>query len=297
MGFNFANQIDKTGTNTFCVLTKIDLAEKHKIDNIKSLLQNKNENTTLNGFIGLKNRTNEELLANENLFFGLRKEKDFFRSMTQLRSLDLNEHFGYDCLVEKIKKPIYEIISTSIPKIYEETKKKIAECQVEIQKFGTDYILSGNTESSKVSYLSTLLSQFSDEIDCIFSGKITKSNKNDNLTNSSMKKMYYEFLEDYKNNCNLPSNSLKNEEIIHIIKINEGDSISGFPEAEVIHSVLENEIEKIRKKVKEYVDEIIDLLLSSVKHSIDVQFCRYPPLIERIEEIINAFLETVKKFS
>lgn len=309
--------MDPTGKSTFCVYTKIDLCDKGTFELIKtkltssgqrkSSISNKNhshhENSIenpYNGYVILKNRSESQILSNtENLYFFLRKEKDYFRSIITLRAFTLHDHFGYECLVDKTKRALYQILVPGFPKIFEETKSKISDCQDEIQKFGTDYLyLQNDTESSKVSYLNTLVSHFSDEIDAKFSGKLTKTkaSSSENLTNSSLKKLYYEFLEDYKNNqsVNLPSKSVSNEEIIHIIKVNEADGLSGFPQAEVINLVLEKEIGKLRAKVKEFEEEIINLIVSSIKLCTDSQFCRFPPLLDRIEEIINSFLESVR---
>jgi len=233
------------------------------------------------------------------LAFFLRKEKDYYRSIITLRALNLNDYFGYEGLVDKFKNSLYQILIGGIRKIYEETKSKISECQDEISKFGTDYLyLQNDTESSKVSYLNSLASYFVDEIDAKFSGKLIKTNSSsnaDSLTSSSLKKLYYEFLQDYKNNesVNLPSKSISNEEIIHIIKVNEADGLSGFPQAEVIHLVLEKEIGKIRAQIKEFEEEIINLIDTSIKLCLESQFCRFPPLLNRIEEIMNSFLESV----
>jgi len=303
LNIKFINEIDPSGENTFCILTKIDLCDKNTLEFIKKKLiaisKGINENSVEslhNGFTIVRNRSESQNNTNESLAYFLKKEKDYFRSLFQFRDLSLTEIFGFDCLAEKMKKQLYKILIQGFPKIYEETKSKISDCQDEIQKFGNDYIyLQSESDSSKISYLNSLVSHFSDEIDCIFSGKLTKLKSSENLTNSSMKKLYYEFLEDYKSNQseNLPSKSMTNEEIIHIIKVNEGDGLSGFPQSEVIHLVLEKEIIKLRNKVKEFSEEIINIIVSSIKSSIESQFCRFPPLLERIEEIINVFLEGV----
>lgn len=310
----FINEIDPTGKQTFSVLTKIDLCDKQTLEEIKtkltSLEQNKNKShntfeNPLNSFVILKNKPESQnysinTIGGESLALFLRKEKDYFRSIISLRSLSLNEHFGYECLVDKLKKALLQIQITGFPKIFEETKSKISDCQDEMQKFGTEYLyLQNDTESSKVSYMNTLVSHFADDIDAKFSGKLTKtksSSSESSLTNSSLKKLYYEFLQDYKSNhsVNLPSKSVSNEEIIQIIKVNEADGLSGFPQAEVIHLVLEKEVGKLRAKVKEFAEEVINLIVTSVKLCTDSQFCRFPPLLERIEEIVNSFLESVR---
>lgn len=306
MAYEYIQKLDGLANNFFYVFTKIDLCDKQELERYKIFFTNlskvnskeSGDSIPINGFTILKNRSEAQLSANENLALFLKKEKDYFRSIVQFRGISVSDCLGYDGLVEKIKKPIYKIIAEGIPNIYEEMKKRIAECQEEISKFGTEYIyLANDSESSKVSFLNTLVSQFADEIDAKFSGKLTKTSAKDNLTTASLKKLYYEFLEDYKNNSNenLPSKSMTNQEIIHIITVNEGDNISGFPQAEVIHSVLDKEMIKLKQIVKNFVDEVIDLIVTSIKLCVEIQFCRFPQLIDRVEEIINNFLEGVSR--
>lgn len=293
-------------------MTKIDICDKNKLEKIRKLVSNINKNIDdvkfgkknseeiepflRNGIVLVKNRSEKQINAKENLIYSIRKEKDFFRAITQFRTFDLKANFGCECISEKIRKNIYQEISKKIPKIYEENKQRISECQEEIQKFGTDYIyLTSNSDSSKLSYLNSLANHFIDDIYCKFSGKLSTTVTKELMAISSIKKIFYSFLDEnrLRSNKQIPSQSLSNEEIINILKRSEGDRLSGFPEGDVIHMVLEKDMKKLKEEVKEFSDGIIDIVQTSIKSCLETHFCRYPEMIDKIEVFLNTFCEKV----
>lgn len=290
----------------------MDTCDKHKLEKIRKFITNLNKNIEdvkfgkknseeiehflLNGIVLVKNRCEKQLKNKENLIYSIRKEKDFFRAITQFRAFDLKANFGTECLAEKIKKNIFQEISKKIPKIYEENKQRIHDCQHELHKFGTDYIyLESNSEASKLAYLNTLINHFVDDIYCKFSGKLGNNISKETMAISLIKEIFYNFLDENKKKSNkiLPSQSLSNEEIINILKRSEGDRLSGFPEGDVIQMVLEKEMKRLKDEVKEFSDSIIDIVQSSLKSCLETHFCRYPEMIDKIEEFLNAFTEKV----
>lgn len=301
----------------YTILTKIDLCDKFKLEKIRKKITDLNkhgkesdkekeiEHFLINGLVLVKNRTlNENQINNnnnkekekENLIYSIRKEKDFFRAITQFRAFDLKSNFGCECLVDKIKNKIFQELSKNLPKIYEENKQRISDCQIELQKFGTDYIyLNSNSDSSKLTYLNTLINHFVDDIYCKFSGKLNKNINKDTMAISCIKKIFYGFLDEKNSKSTkiLASNSLSDEEIINVLKRSEGDKLSGFPEGDVIQMVLEKEIKRLKGEVKDFSEGIIEIVQSSLKTCLEIHFCRYPDMLEKIEEFLNVFTEKV----
>ena len=70
--------------------------------------------------------------------------------------------------------------------------------------------------------------------------------------------------------------------------------LSGFPESEVIYSLLENELENLRDLVASYLESINDIVRECIKNCITRIFCRFPKMMDRVEEIVTIFLEKVK---
>ena len=104
-------------------------------------------------------------------------------------------------------------------------------------------------------------------------------------------KMTVQMINSFKKN--LPSYSIKDEEIINVLKRSEGDKLSGFPEGDVIQMVLEKEMKRLKMEVKEFSEGIIEIVQTSLKNCLEMHFCRYPEMIEKIEEFLNVFTEKV----
>jgi GTPase SAR1 family protein len=280
--------IDTTTERTIGILTKLDQMDRGTSS--KHFLLNEDESIKLkNGYIALKlgsgNSSIVPLTYNLDVFV---KERDFFNSHPVYRFMGQNHTFTIDALTDKIKKLIFEsqTFKKNMPHVFIELKQKIAECQFHLEKFGTEYI--AYTNDNKTTYITSLINLFCEAVDRLFSGKM--HNLTDNTTNHRLKAAYYDFLKEYKSNY-APGSKIKNEEIIRIIKLSEGDRLSGFPEGEVIFSLLEDEFENLRECVKQYLDSVYDIAAQAVKNNIFRVFIRFPKLIEKMEELINAFME------
>lgn len=282
---NMAMDLDPNGDRTIGVLTKVDIMDSGT--NIRSEVSN--EVVPLKrGYVAVKNRSQQDIKSNVTVQQALVKEKDWFRQHPIYRTMNYFDYFGTDTLIEKLKVMFFEHLTTSLPTIYLELKQLIKNCQEELEKFGTDYILYSD-DSSKYQFITTMLTVFCDNIEKIFSGKM--SSINDNLTNHKLKLIYKDFLQNYK--AKITSN-IKNDDIIKILRQTEGDRLSGFPEAEVIHALLDNDVENLRNEVKIFLDSVYEVVNASVKDMASRSFCRFPIVQERVEELLSTFVEEVK---
>lgn len=281
-------ETDKDFSRTIGVITKVDKlflsgslsGSNEAINLLKKLVSIESSSMP---FILVKNRANSTTSIEDNQY----KEREYFN--THIRSINSNQ-CTVETLSENLKKKIF--LNTEVKKnlvfLNKQLKDKIAECQKSLLQYGTDYLQY--TNDTKNTYITSLLNNFCENLEKIFSGKMPENN--DNFANYELKKIYNEFLKE-KNKYN-PSSVIKNEEVIKIIKLTEGDRISGFPESEVIYTLLEDEIENLRNEVKIYLDSVNDIARETVKIQIQRIFCRFPKLFERVEELMNGFLEQVR---
>jgi hypothetical protein len=285
-GLKLAMELDPKGDRTIGVLTKVDIMDRGT--DCKKILLNE-EIPLKRGYVAVKNRSQQDILDNITVQDALGKEKEYFRTNPLYRNMNQYEYFGTDVMIEKLKIMFFEHLQNFMPKIYEELKYKMRECEEELSKFGTDYI-NYQTDTSKAQYITTLLNIFIDNMERIFSGKMPTISEN--LTNFNLRLAYNEFLRDYKDNYE-PGDKMDNKTIIRIIQLTEGDRLSGFPESEVINTLLEDDLENIRTRIKEFLDKIYDMTNTCIKEAIFKNFCRFPKLQEMIEELLNKFMEKV----
>jgi hypothetical protein len=283
---HMAMELDPKGDRTIGVLTKVDIMDRGT--NCKKILQNE-EIPLKNGYVALKNRSQQDIINGMSIQDALRQEKEFFSISPIYRSLSQSDHFGTEVLIEKLKRLFFENLKKFLPKIYSDLKLKIKECQDMLESFGTDYLLYAS--SNKYSYVTSLINQYSETIERLFSSKMMKIE--DNITNHKLKEMGMKFLSENKNTQ--PSAKMENSQIIKILKITEGIDISGFPNSEVIFELLKIEIDDLNAKAKDYLDEVYLISSSKVKEIMTKIFCRFPKLLDRVEELVTSFLENVFK--
>jgi hypothetical protein len=298
-------EVDSVFNRTIGIFTKIDQVphvpshnnDSDPINIVKKIItkDQKDPNPEFHflkhGFLALKNR-NTTITSISSIEDNYIKEREFFSSHPVLRFLSLPENFTIESLTEKLKKLFYEHsnVRKNLVTMHKSLKDKIQECQLELLKYGTDYI--GYTNDTKNTYATSLLNNFCEMVERVFSAKMPTLQ--DNATSHKLKEIYSEFLKNYSKNRYTPASNIKNEEIIRIIKLTEGDRLSGFPESEVIYSLLENELENLRDLVSSYLESISDLVRECIKNCITRIFCRFPKMMDRVEEIVTIFLEQVK---
>jgi hypothetical protein len=282
-----ALEIDPKGDRTIGVLTKVDIMDRGT--NCKKILHNE-EIPLKNGYVALKNRSQQDIINGMSIQDALKQEKEFFQMSPIYRSLG-SEHFGTEVLIEKLRRLFFENLKKFLPKIYSDLKMKIKECQDLLETFGTDYLLY-TTSTSSGAYITSLVNQFSDTIERLFSSKMVKIE--DNVTNHKIKELANSFLSEFK--TRQPSDKMNNKEIINILKVTEGIDISGYPRSEVIFELLKQEIDELRIKLKEYLEEVYLLSTSKVKDIMGKIFCRFPNLLDKIEELVNSFFDSVRVF-
>jgi len=298
----FIKDVDEDLSRTVGVFTKIDIVNSpinsEIFQNIKKYLndindndddKNSNENfKAKRGYVAVKNLSSNDTTTSiaNNVYI----EKEYFKTHQSLKFAP-SQNTSIDALSEKLKKIFFDDkdVKNEISKIYSQLKQSTQKCQNELSQFGVDYLIY--TSESKHTYIASLINIFSDTLEKIFSSKMSKLE--DNLMNHKLKEMYAEFLKGYLLNYN-PSSKLENEQIIRILKLSEADRISGFPEADVIQNLLEDEIEILRDEVKNYLDSVNELVMTVLKDTTFKIFCRFPKLMDKIEELMNLFSDEVK---
>ena len=200
-----------------------------------------------------------------------------------------SEYFGIEVLVEKLKKLFFEHLKKFLPGIYSGLKDKIKECQIMLETFGHDYVNFHN-ECNKQTYITSLINQFCESVEKVFNSKMPKLE--DNLLSHKLKSTNKNFLLKYIYDYN-PSQNIDTSEIVRILIITEGISLSGFPESQVILSLLQDELNILRDELKEFLNEIYNISSTAIKNIITKIFSRFPKLNDRIEELMNIFIDEV----
>ena len=131
-GLKLAKEIDTEGTRTLGVLTKLDIMDEGT-DARKALL---NEEIHLKlGYVGVKNRSKQDLLNKLSMAEATKKEKEFFKSHPVYKSLPQG-YLGVETLINKLTKIYFRIIRENLPRIVKSINDHIKSAEEELALLG-----------------------------------------------------------------------------------------------------------------------------------------------------------------
>ena len=218
-GLMLAKEIDTTGSRTIGVLTKLDIMD-HGTDARKALL---NEEIPLKlGYVGVKNRSKQDLINKTTMAETQRKEKEFFKSHPAYKNLPAG-HLGTEVLINKLTKIYFKIIRENLPKIVKAINERLKTAEEELSGLGQPM---PTDDAGKMSLLWNMINEYCDIFRKVLQGKY--NNKRINFLEGEggfkikilYKKLLEEFTKDYKATA-----GYTDENINYALTIHEGDSI------------------------------------------------------------------------
>ena len=283
--FDLVKHYDPNLARTMVVLTKCDiLPNNFNYNKIKQFLLDSNEIFNPKyGFVCVRTNFQSHLEPSDQL----RLEREFFCNHKVFQYLSINDYFTIDVVGEKITNWIWQTneFKRNLTFAYSRLQERMKFVDGELQKFGNEFI-DFNTQSKDL-YLQSMMHVFSDTIVKVFSGKCEIDEYN--LSNTSLNKLYVDFLGDYLEYQ--PSSTFNNKDIIEAIQRTEESGLSGFPSGDVIYSLLEKKVEDLRNEIADYLDKVYTIVHQLFKSLVNRYFARFPKALPSIEELILSFFE------
>ena len=283
-GLMLAKEIDTTGSRTIGVLTKLDIMD-HGTDARKALL---NEEIPLKlGYVGVKNRSKQDLINKTTMAETQRKEKEFFKSHPAYKNLPAG-HLGTEVLINKLTKIYFKIIRENLPKIVKAINERLKTAEEELSGLGQPM---PTDDAGKMSLLWNMINEYCDIFRKVLQGKY--NNKRINFLEGEggfkikilYKKLLEEFTKDYKATA-----GYTDENINYALTIHEGDSIPGFPSVDAFIYLLRPQLEKLKDPIEECFQEVfqyIDFLSGKI---LEKTFTRFPQAINDMSDLVSNYL-------
>ena len=283
-GLMLAKEIDTTGSRTIGVLTKLDIMD-HGTDARKALL---NEEIPLKlGYVGVKNRSKQDLINKTTMAETQRKEKEFFKSHPAYKNLPAG-HLGTEVLINKLTKIYFKIIRENLPKIVKAINERLKTAEEELSGLGQPM---PTDDAGKMSLLWNMINEYCDIFRKVLQGKY--NNKRINFLEGEggfkikilYKKLLEEFTKDYKATA-----GYSDENINYALTIHEGDSIPGFPSVDAFIYLLRPQLEKLKDPIEECFQEVfqyIDFLSGKI---LEKTFTRFPQAINDMSDLVSNYL-------
>ena len=283
-GLKLAKEIDTGGVRTIGVLTKLDIMDAGT-DARKALM---NEEIPLKlGYVGVKNRSKQDLVNKLPMSEMVKKEKEFFKSHPAYKNLPAG-HLGTDVLINKLTKIYFRIIRENLPRIIKAINDRMKEAEEELSSLGSPMPID---DAGKMSLLWTMLNEYCNIFRSVLKGKF--DNKRLSFLKDEggykIKILYKKLLEDFTGDFKATA-GYSDENINYALTIHEGDSIPGFPSVDAFTYLLKPQLERLREPIEECFSEVyqyIDFLSGKI---LEKTFARFPQIINDMGDFINNFL-------
>ena len=284
-GLMLAKEIDTTGSRTIGVLTKLDIMDAGT-DARKTLM---NEEIPLRlGYVGVKNRSKQDLINKISMAETSRKEREFFKSHPVYKNLPPG-HFGTDVLINKLTKIYFRVIRENLPRIIKAINDRVKTAEEELQSLGQPM---PTDDAGKMSLLWNMINEYCDIFRKVLQGKCNTS-KNLNFLEGEggfkIKILYKKLLEEFTGNYKATA-GYTDENINYALTIHEGDSIPGFPSVDAFIYLLRPQLEKLKDPIEECFQNVFQYLDFLSGKILEKTFVRFPQAINDMTDLVTNYL-------
>lgn len=288
-GLKMAKEIDTKGERTIGVLTKLDIMDRGT-DARRALLGEEIELKL--GYVGVKNRSKQDLIDRIPMKEAFKKEKEFFTTHPAYKTMAPG-FYGTDVLIQKLTKILFTIIRKHLPRIIKSINENLKKAEDELATLGEPMPMD---DVGKISLLWSLLNKYCDTYRNVLRGKYDRKStflkdEGGYKIKGLFMKLLDEFTGDYK--C---TKDIKDEDINNALLIHEGDSIPGFPSVDAFYYLLKPQLDKLRDPIINCFNNVYNYLEDLSNKILARSFMRFPAMIDDVNDFVNKyFLEEREK--
>ncbi|CAG9332684.1 unnamed protein product [Blepharisma stoltei] len=281
-----ANKVDKTGIRTLGVITKIDIMDRGT--NAKKVLMGQEVALRL-GFIGVKNRSQEDINNNVRVGAALREEQEYFAQHPVYSTMPPG-YLGTDVLTQRLTQILFNHIKHFLPEILKETMYRIKECDERLKELGPSTPVE---PKQRTQLLWNMITDYCETFKNTIRGKFERRSNSriakDLAGGVTIKHYFNTLLEDYSGNYNA-TQDYSNEDIQRIMAQHEGDNIPGFPSVDVLLFLLQPQLERLKSPVLDCLMDVHSYLDQLAHKIVERVFYRFPTMAGEIGDISSHVL-------
>lgn len=285
-----AKNVDPKGLRTIGVLTKIDIMDKGT--NAKKTLLGQEVSLRL-GFVGLKLRSQQDILIRKTVQEALLDEANFFAKHPIYSTLS-KTFLGTQTLSEKLTKILYTHIKHNLPEISNEIQLRISEVKNRLSDIGPA-IPSNLNEKIQIAW--EMVFEFCTKYKNAISGKYFSKGDGNNkfcknfVGGAQIKILYHKLFKEYSKPDYKMSEIYSDSLLNHAILQFSGDNMPGFTSPDVFVALMQPALEKLKPAALELLHSVynyLENLASCIRTDI---FNKFPQLGEEIMEKIIEIMQ------
>ncbi|KAF7186951.1 Dynamin-related protein DNM1 [Pseudocercospora fuligena] len=276
-----ARQVDPTGKRTVGVLTKLDLMDHGT--NALDILSGRVYPLKL-GFIGVVNRSQQDIQGNKSMEDALQAERDFFRMHPAYRNIA--SRCGTQFLAKTLSQTLMGHIRERLPDIKARLNTLMGQTQQELASYGTDTFTGKEHRGSLILQLMTrFATSFISSIDGTSSEISTKE-----LCGGA--RIYYIFNSVFGNSLDLidPTQNLTALDIRTAIRNSTGPRPSLFVPELAFDLLVKPQIKLLEIPSQRCVELVYEELIKICHTCYSNELARYPRLQGKLIEVISDLL-------
>lgn len=283
---DLARKWDKNGERTLGVITKIDLMDRGT--DARAVLSNK-EIPLRYGYVGIKNRSQEDIQNKVKVKESLDKEEKFFRQNPIYCTMD-SSVLGTRALTRRLTEILFKSIKSHLPSISREINEKVKECEDKLKSLGEPLPREGK---EKIHMLWKLITEFTEQFRAQIKGKyeynVAKESKGTISGGALVKIMFTELYQEFSDPSYKVTSGITDKDIQKAIDAHQGDSIPGFPSVHAFMYLLSDPLEKLRKPAHDCLKQVFEHLRLIATQLIQNVFIRFQEISDEIVEIADEF--------
>lgn len=282
-----ARQVDPTGKRTVGILTKLDLMDQgtNALDILKG-----NVYPLKLGFIGIVNRSQQDISDNKSLDDSLFDESQFFAKHPAYRTI--SNKCGTKYLAQTLNKILMNHIRERLPDIKAKLNTLMGQAEQELASYGDIPTAITDSKEAGGAMILTLMTKFANSFISSIEGTTSFSTKE--LCGGA--RIYYIYHDVYGNQLASinPTHNLSIQDIRTAIRNSTGPRASLFVPELAFDLLVKPQIKLLEDPSKRCVELVYEELMKIVHNvcssSIAVELNRYPKLQVKLIEVVSDLL-------
>ena len=287
----YAQEWDKHQIRTLGVMTKLDIMDTGT--NAKKALMNQEVVLKL-GYVGVKNRSQQDILDRLGVQRGLDSEKAWFMSHPIYRSLP-KDCYGTDTLTHKLSRIMYAHIRSALPEIMKEVEEKLKSVEERLRDLGPSLpTTDGQRMQLLWGMINAFVTAFKNKITGKFDMKTMQQKQEKTQTTLSggakIKSVFFDLYKEFSDVTYRATGELQDKDIERAIILHEGDSLSGFPSVEVFYYLIQPEIERLKDPAIKCLLDVYYYLEEMAHTILEKTFARFPSITGELMAVIQQIM-------
>lgn len=276
-----AREMDPAGERTLGVLTKLDIMDRGT--NALDILNNQVVPLKL-GYVGIVNRSQEDIAANVSIRDALKKEATFFANHPHYRSIA--QRCGTGFLSKNLNRRLLAHIRSALPELRNQVALLTAQAQNEMAEYGTTLNMDDRNGQ-----LLTIISKFSQEFNFAIDGKDV--NTTEILGGARLISIFNDQFCRSLDSID-PLHGLSPSAIQTAIRNSTGTRTALFIPEESFEVLMKRQIEALEEPAFQCINQIYEELQALVAQIEFSELVRFKKLRDRILEVMDNLLQSLR---